>query len=554
MRGHRLCVAQTSAVLLLALIGCQGRISVQDASSTKPSEKPGVMAPDAPPGKEPAQMPPLVPTTCTSSSAPAGARLLTNEEFAWAVADVLGVTLEPNPLEARQPDRANDGFFNTSNALHVTPQRFVGYLDAAFAAVELLGPMQPFIARYSGCAEPGPDCAEKFVRSLGAKLWRRALTDDEVAPIVGLFTAEKSLEEGAQEATVALLISPEFIYRLEGPDQLTSTQVATRLASLVWSAVPDAELIEAIEAGAFNEPERAEALLDEMLDDPRARRSFNRFLTDWLQLRVLDSLEIKGVLASSMEAETLALFEDVAWTQRRDLMEVFVSQKTTVSTKQLAQLYGFSEAGRLDLSMSPRVGLLGHASIQAVSGNEGHEMMIYRGLYLLKTFFCRTVPEPTAELLAQAPQIFNESQSAREQSEARLAAGSCTGCHSAFEPLAYGMEAFDEQGRFSEADAEGRAYTSAGQLRLDGTRHSFESLHEVASLLSQSSEIQQCIARKATQYAWGRTIDVSADQCALDEINSQFKARGRTWQGLIKSIALHPSFLAYAEVVKEETL
>jgi hypothetical protein len=119
-----------------------------------------------------------------------------------------------------------------------------------------------------GCdpaATAGQDtCAATFIKSFGARAFRRTLDDAQVADYQSLYSSIKTADgfPVAIEMVVrAMLQSPFFLYRIElgvaNPNRdayvkLTPDEVAARLALLFWGSIPDATLMQAAKDGKLN--------------------------------------------------------------------------------------------------------------------------------------------------------------------------------------------------------------------------------------------------------------------------------------------------------------
>src|SRR5690606_34716801 len=123
---------------------------------------------------------------------------------------------------------------------------------------------------------------EAGVRDLGRKMFRRPLTDEEVASFTTLADVEPAgmPDEIAEAVVYTMLISPSFLMRteLDAPEvmvrgagqtafQLSDYEVASRLSFLIWSSVPDATLEAAADAGELQTPEQIRAQATRMLGD-----------------------------------------------------------------------------------------------------------------------------------------------------------------------------------------------------------------------------------------------------------------------------------------------
>src|SRR5688572_32423666 len=135
-----------------------------------------------------------------------------------------------------------------------------------------------FVCQPSGPAEEMP-CADEILRALAHRAYRRPVTDADIADLMPFYEmgrAEGSFDTGIQFALERLLVSPQFLYRVEreptepGAHPVNDIELASRLSFFLWSSIPDDELLEAAERGTLREPGVLRAQVQRMLADPRS--------------------------------------------------------------------------------------------------------------------------------------------------------------------------------------------------------------------------------------------------------------------------------------------
>src|SRR6185295_2525631 len=104
-------------------------------------------------------------------------------------------------------------------------------------------------------------------------------------------------ELGIERAVEGVLVSPEFLYRIEreadgGRDiyRVTDLELASRLSFFLWSSIPDDALIEAAASGKLANPSVLEQQVRRMLADRRADALVSNFVSQWLFLRNLPTV------------------------------------------------------------------------------------------------------------------------------------------------------------------------------------------------------------------------------------------------------------------------
>ncbi len=192
---------------------------------------------------------------------------------------------------------------------------------------------------------------------------------------------------------------------------------------------------------------------------------------------------------------------------------------------------------RYDLTDNPtRGGLLTQGSVLTIGGDEAS--MVARGLFVLHDLLYSRVGNPPA-CVDTTPVPTEPGMSMRDLAEARLADASCTGCHSKFEPLAFGLEKFDGVAAYHEYDEHGNQLREDGEILFPGREEpvSYESSAELMDLLADSDRVRMAITRKLTQFALGRPL-TAADLPHLKTIHETAVDNGGTYRALMTAIVM----------------
>ena len=141
-------------------------------------------------------------------------------------------------------------------------------------------------------------CATKILSSLARRAYRRSVTNDDVKTLLDFYQrgrADGTFDSGIRAALERLLISPDFLFRIEAdpeaiapgtPYRLSDVELASRLSFFLWSSIPDEELLDLAIRGKLREGDALERQARRMLADPRARTSLvDNFFGQWLQTR-----------------------------------------------------------------------------------------------------------------------------------------------------------------------------------------------------------------------------------------------------------------------------
>jgi hypothetical protein len=169
---------------------------------------------------------------------------------------------------------------------------------------------------------------------------------------------------------------------------------------------------------------------------------------------------------------------------------------------------------------SHRGGLLGMAGVLTVSSLPHRTSPVLRGKWVRETLLGSPPPPPPPDVPSLEEQKGSASaKTIRELLEQHRQNPVCASCHSAIDPIGYGLENYDLLGRWRTEDA-GQPIDTKGELP-DGTK--FDGPHELKQvLLARKDDFVRHLTTKLLGYALGRGLTVE-DQCAVDEIATKVK-------------------------------
>ena len=400
----------------------------------------------------------------------------------------------------------------------------------------------------------GQGCVERIVATLAHHAFRRPVTKSEIAGLmkfVAMAKAEgQSTEQGIQLALQAMLVSPEFLFRIErdpkpaDPEsvhRLSDVELATRLSYFLWSSMPDGELLGLAESNKLHEPRILDAQVKRMMADKKAAAFAENFAGQWLEIRNLDSItpdpqkfpawnpELKELLRT----ETSLFFEYVL-RENRPISE-FIDAKYTFLNDRLAKYYGIDgvkgpDFRKVELSTDQRGGVLTQASVLAVSSYPSRTSPTIRGKYILNNLLGAPPPPPPPDVPAFDDSKIGSEVSLRKQLESHRTNPACAACHNKMDVLGFGLENYDAIGRWRTRD--GKFPIEAGGTMPNGA--SFHSAAEMRSvLLASLPQVSRCLAEKTMTYALGRGLQ-AYDSRALDRINKAMAAEEYHFQTLIR--------------------
>jgi len=159
--------------------------------------------------------------------------------------------------------------------------------------------------------------ARELLGAFAAKAFRRPADSNTVERLAklaeGVYTQPgKTFEAGIAHGMVAVLASPRFLFREEGPDParregtyafIDEYALASRLSYFLWSSMPDAELFRLAGAGELRK--NLSDQVKRLLADSRSKAFIQNFTGQWLQARDVDNVVIdaRSVLAREQKAD-----------------------------------------------------------------------------------------------------------------------------------------------------------------------------------------------------------------------------------------------------------
>lgn len=494
------------------------------------------------------------------------ARRLTADEYISTVRSTFDVDISEEARKQLPADLRADGFSNTSYNLNVDLEHIQAYSRLASQIVEKID-IKSFSKRFTNNQSFTDKSMANFLQSMGHWVLRGPLDNDELVIYRGITTSAvaggTSYYNSVKLVLEAMLQSPRFIYRIESQNSgeiVTDDELAVRLSYLVWGSSPDIQLHEKAKQRNLNKPEIIKEQIARMLKDPKAVDQSIQFLRQWLNLNQLSNLRPdkkhfptwKPQLAEDMKSETINFFKELVWNQGRPLPELFNAQFTYL-TPALASHYGITpkkEDGlaRYDLESIPsRGGLLTQGSTLTMGGDEAS--MVTRGLFILNDILRGVVKDPPP-CVDTTPVPSEPGLSQRIIAERRIANASCGGCHSRFEPLAFGLERFDGLGTYKEIDNFKNTLRDDGELLIPGKTNAieFKSAEELMDIMAKSDRVLKTLVWKIVQFAMGRPLGAD-DVSHVDKIFKEAQNKGGRYSDVITAIAM--SELMYQKKIQD---
>ncbi len=420
-----------------------------------------------------------------------------------------------------------------------------------------------YVCRPANAADESA-CATKILSNLARRAYRRAATDDDVETLLSFYKRARTtgtFDDGIRSALERALVSPDFLFRIEAdPDgaapgsvyRISDVELASRLSFALWSSIPDEALLDLAIRGKLHEPAILEQQVSRMFADPRTRTALiQNFFSDWLQTRNVwllnpDSTKFPWFddnLRTAFVTET-ELFLDAQLKEDHSILDLLTSNETFLN-EQLARHYGISgiygsHFRRVKLADENRFGLLGKASVLAVTSYTTRTSPTIRGKWLLENILAAPMPPPPPNVpaLDESNSKDGKPRSVREMLEMHRANAACAGCHARMDPLGLSLENFDAIGQWRTTDAD-HAIDASGVL-LDGTKvNGPRELRQ--ALMAQQTQFAKAVTEKLLTYALGRGLEYY-DAPAVRAIDRSAAADGYRWSSLMLAIVKSAPF------------
>ena len=420
----------------------------------------------------------------------------------------------------------------------------------------------------------GATCATDVVARLARRAYRRPVLESEVADLMRFVDIAKaegmSAVDGIRVAIQAMLVSPNFLFRIElDPEptdaaavhRISDFELASRLSYFLWSSMPDDELLAVAEAGTLSDPTVLEAQVERMLADRKAAALGENFAGQWLQIRNLYSVtpdpdkfpQWNTGLRDDMMRETVLFFNHML---RENMpLEAFLDAEFTFANERLAAFYGIdgvsgAEFRQVAVPRDQRGGILGHASVLTVTSYPSRTSPTIRGKYLLETILGAPPPPPPPDVPALEEEAVGSAASLREQMEQHRSNAVCASCHARMDALGFALENYDGIGRWRTTDGD-LPIDPSGVLPNGVTLNGPVELRAV--LKDDLSEFARSVTEKTLIYALGRGLE-RFDRITVSRILDRVGAAGNGFRDLVHEVIRSPAFqMRRGEAPGEET-
>lgn len=421
-----------------------------------------------------------------------------------------------------------------------------------------------FVCKPASAKDDDP-CARRIMSTLGRRAYRRPFTEADLKPLMGFYANARqnggSFDNGIEMALRAMLVSPDFLFRVErdpagaapgSVHKVNSYEMASRLSFFLWSSIPDDELLKLAGEGKLQNEKVIEQQVARMLDDPKSKAFVSNFAGQYLYLRNLSMMkpdpdeypEYDNSLRHAFETETQMFFNSIV-RENRPVTELLDAKYTFVNQR-LAEFYGIPNVygpqfRRVDLTDPNRGGILGQGSLLTVTSYPNRTSVVQRGKWVLENLLGTPPPPPPPNVPSLDPHGKDGKMSMRQAMEMHRANPVCASCHSRMDPIGFALENFDGVGQWRDKDpGSGTPIDSSGKLP-DGTTFNGAAGLKHLLLTQHRDEFISTFTEKLMTYALGRGLE-SYDRPAVRAIMRDAAKQNDTIPALIESIVKSPQF------------
>ena len=393
-------------------------------------------------------------------------------------------------------------------------------------------------------------CATRIVTGLARRAYRRPIGTDEIPGLLTPYRLARqagTFDDGIRLALQRILVSPDFLFRVEVDPprtvpgmayRISDLELASRLSFFLWSSGPDDELLTLAEKGELKDAAVLERQVARMLADTRANTLVANFVGQWLYLRNIEAVlpdpvafpDFDENLRAALAGETRLFFESML-REDRSLVDLLTADYTFLNER-LARHYGIpgvhgSELRRVTVTSDERKGLLGKGSVLTVTSYPNRTSPTLRGKWVLENLLGSPPPPPPPDVPSLKEGKEASVLTMRERMRMHQANPVCASCHVRMDPLGFALENFDGLGRW-------RTGIDASGMLPDGTKiEGPAGLRRV--LLEKKTEFVTTATERLLTYALGRGVEAD-DMPAVRAIVRDAARRDYRWSSLIMGI------------------
>jgi hypothetical protein len=427
------------------------------------------------------------------------------------------------------------------------------------------------------------DAEPKHLEALlrfAARAYRRPLAKVERDDLLAYYRSLRnqnnlSHEAAIRDSIVGLLVSPDFLYRIDLVDKelvdrstvsktsapqsvpLSPYALASRLSYFLWSSMPDDELSRHAATGDLRKPDVLLAQTRRMLKDARVRGLATEFAGNWLDFRRFQTIKtvdrsrfpsFSNDLREAMFQEPIRFIDDLL-RHNGSILDMLYGRYTFVNPV-LAKHYGMPEMQgnrdtwiRIDNADTyQRGGLLPMAVFLTQNAPGLRTSPVKRGYWVVHRVLGEVIPPPPAVV----PELPNDEAKSdlplREMLAKHRSNPVCASCHARFDAFGLAFEGYGPVGEVRAKDLAGRLVDMSAVFPGGSQGAGLEGVETYIREHRQEGFADN-FSRKLLSFALNRSPQLS-DESLIERMDAKMAANGYRMNWLVETIVTSPQFLS----------
>jgi hypothetical protein len=325
----------------------------------------------------------------------------------------------------------------------------------------------------------------EVIHEFAERAFRRPLSSAEGAFLMGVyedaFGRTGDFQQSVRDTLLVILTSPQFLFIIEeskGPEseELTPHELASKLSFFLWNAPPDARLLALASEGRL--AGMLDSELERMIRDARFLQCMQPFVSQWLRLEKLDTVETDRKLFPRLTRDTKSQLREepmyfMTHLVRQNLpLRHLVHSDFIMANEVVAHYYGLGPRAESGFDFQPvrhhdshLGGLLTQAGILAGLSNGRDANPIKRGAWFARAI----IAEPPADPPPNVPALAEDHKNLplRAQLERHRDQEGCAKCHRGIDPWGLPFEGYDAGGRWKNGPSVDTFSTLPDQTQIN---------------------------------------------------------------------------------------
>ncbi len=454
------------------------------------------------------------------------------------------------------------GFDNSAALSAITSTPWTGW-------VTFVGQNVPDLRRQLGlpCRDREGDCPARVIREVGRRVFRRPLTQAEVADFETFFSngLSENFDDAMDAALRAMLLSPHFLYRSElgepegrASARLTDHELLSWLSYTFLDGPPPRNHFDNIEGLDLASAEGRRAVVSEWFwSADELDEKLSRFIAQYLGTDGVRSVNRDETLyprltpdvLTSMEEEIQAFTSHVVFDMQGSFSDLMAADFVMVD-RNLSEFYGLETVHGDEprpVALEPTIrdvrgGLLTTAAFAAAHAHPTETSPVERGVFVRENIMCHDLPSVPPSI-DTTPPVPDASLTTRQRFQRHSDDPQCVDCHRAIDPIGFGFERYDADGSYRQTE-NGLPVDDSGQILGLTTWFGpevvdFRGPKELGRFFAEDDGATRCFARQVWRYFLALPESME-DRCDIATVQEDFLATQGDIRELFLALAAHP--------------